>query len=66
MFLYIGIDHKALQVPVIISHPQDVKIVEGHKVTSEVIAHGTMPLYYQWYFEDDILHGMLNYTVYMS
>ena len=66
MFSYIGIDHKAPQAPVIFSHPENVEIVNGHRVILEVMACGTMPLYYQWYFEGDILHGMLNYIVYMS
>jgi len=66
MFSYIGIDHKAPQAPVIISHPQNVEILKGYKVTLEVIAHGTMPLYYQWYFEDNIIPGMLHYIVCMS
>ena len=47
-----------LQAPVIISHPQDVKIPHGHAVKLEVKAIGIMPLYYQWHFEYDIIPGM--------
>lgn len=62
-YIYIGIDHEKPQVPMITSHPQDVKIPNGHKVTLEVIAQGAMPLCYQWYFEDNIIPGMLNCVV---
>ena len=50
----------------ITSHPQNVVILQGHKVTLEVTAYGTMPLFYQWYYEDDILHGMLHHIVHMT
>ena len=51
-------DHKTPQAPVITSHPQNVETLKGYKVTLEVMACGTMPLSYQWYHEDEILHGM--------
>jgi len=66
MYFYIGIEHKAPQAPVIISHPQNIEITKGHRVILEVMACGTIPLYYQWYFENDIIPGMLHYIVYMS
>ena len=47
------------QVPVITSHPHDVKGLHGHQLILEVKAYGTMPLCYQWYFEYDVIHGML-------
>ena len=43
----------------ITSHPQDVQILQGYHVTLEVTARGTIPLYYQWYYENDIVPGML-------
>ena len=43
----------------IINHPEDVEIVQGHHVILEVKAGGTEPLYYQWHYEDNILHGIL-------
>ena len=59
MFMYItDNDHKKRQAPVITSHPQNVEILKGYKVTLEVMAYGTMPLSYQWYHEDKMLHGM--------
>ena len=61
MYILIGTP----QVPVITSHHQNVTIPKGHKITLEMKACGTMPLYYQWYYEHDILHGMFNHIVYM-
>ena len=50
----------------ITSHPtQDVYILKGHKVTLDIAACGTEPLNYQWYYEDEIIHGMFNHTVFM-
>ena len=31
----------------------------------QVTAYGAEPLCYQWYFENDIIHGMLTHIVYM-
>ena len=59
-------DHTASQAPVITSHPpQDVYILERHKVTLDIAARGTEPLHYQWYYEDEIIHSMFNHTVFM-
>ena len=50
----------------ITSHPtQDVYILKGHKVTLDIAAYGTEPLNYQWYYEDEIIHGMFNHSVFM-
>ena len=49
--------------PVITSHPQDVEIHQGHCGTLDVSAYGAMPLHYQWYHENSLLHGMLNHVV---
>ena len=58
--LIIGTDHTTHQAPVITSHPQDVQIQQGYKVTLDVITDETAPLNYQWYFEDDKIAGMFN------
>ena len=51
----------------IISHPpQDIHIQSGYRVTLEVMAAGTKPLQFQWYYEDNIVDGMLSQIVYMS
>ena len=55
--LYVGNDQKKPQAPVITSHPHDIEILKGHRGILEVEAYGTMPLYYQWYYEDEIIHG---------
>lgn len=52
------------QAPVITSHPQDVQTQQGYKVTLDVLTDDTVPLNYQWYFEDDKIAGMLNHCVY--
>ena len=49
----------------ITGHPQNVTILKGHAVILEVKACGTMPLCYQWYYENDIVPGMFNHIVYM-
>ena len=49
----------------ITSHPQNVEILQGHKGILEVEAHGTMPLYYQWYYENNIMHGIYYDAVYL-
>ena len=49
----------------ITSHPQDIQMQHGHRVTLEVMAVGTQPLQYQWYYEDNIIDGMLSLIVYM-
>ena len=50
----------------ITSHPpQDIQMLHGHKVTMEVMAFGTKPLQFQWYYEDNIIDGMLNQIVFM-
>ena len=49
--------------PVILSHPQDVEIVWGHRKVLTVEADGASPLYYQWYFEQNKLPGMLSHTM---
>ena len=43
----------------ITSHPQSDEILQGYRVILEVRAYGAMPLYYQWYYENDIVPGML-------
>ena len=64
----IGNDHKKPLAPVITSHPKNVEILKGYKVTLEVTAYGTMPLSYQWYHEDKIMHGtyMSHHIVHMT
>ena len=57
--MIVGIDHERPQAPRISSHPQDIKIQKGYRGMLEVTADGTMPLYYQWYYEDDVIPGML-------
>ena len=64
-YIYVGIDIRAPQAPVITSHPQDVEIESGFTVTLQVTANDTMPLFYQWYYENDVSHGMLNVIVLM-
>ena len=55
----VGNDHNRPQAPVIKNHPpQGVQIPQGHKVTLEVMAYGTEPLYYQWHYKDEIMPGM--------
>ena len=50
----------------ITSHPpQNIQIQDGHKVTLEVMAFGTEPLQFQWYYEDNIIDGTLSQIVYM-
>ena len=51
-------NHNILQAPVITSHPQSDEILLGYHVVLEVTAYGAMPLYYQWYYENDIVPGM--------
>ena len=52
--------------PVITFHPlQDIQIQPGHKVTLEVMAFSTKPLQFQWYYEDNIIDGMLSQIVFM-
>ena len=52
--------------PVITFHPpQDIQIQSGYKVTLEVMADGTKPLQFQWYYEDNIIDGMLSQIVYI-
>ena len=53
----IGIDHKKYQPPIIIRHPEDIHTPKGVTITLEVIADGTRPLHYQWYYEYDIIPG---------
>lgn len=44
----------------IITHPPShVQMMEGHTGILEVVAKGTMPLYYKWHFEGHIIAGML-------
>ena len=45
---------------------QDIQMQLGCKVTLEVMADGTKPLQFQWYYEDNIIDGMLSQIVYMS
>ena len=45
----------------ITSHPQDVQIQQGYKVTLDVITDESVPLSYQWYFEGDKIDGKLNH-----
>ena len=52
--------------PVILSHPQDVEIMWGHRKRLEVKADGVSPLCYQWYFEQSIIPGMLNHSHYVN
>ena len=47
----------------ITSHPQDVQVQQGYKVTLDVITNESLPLSYQWYFEDDKIDGKLNHCV---
>ena len=61
----IGVSLEMSQAPVITSHPQDVKMQKGYTVLLGVTATGTMPLYYQWYYENEIIHGMLHYIMYI-
>ena len=49
----------------ITSQPEDVKILKGHHVILEVQVDGIEPLQYQWYYENDIIPGMLNHTMYI-
>ena len=52
--------------PVITSHPsQYIQIQHGHSVTLEVMADGTEPLQFQWYYEKNIIDGMLSQIVFM-
>ena len=47
--------------------PQDIQMQLGCKVTLEVMADGTKPLQFQWYYEDNIVDGTLtSQIVYMS
>ena len=61
----IGISREMSRAPVITSHPQDVEIQTGYRVQLEITATGTMPLCYQWYYENDIMPGMLHHIMYM-
>jgi len=42
----------AAQAPIITTHPQSKSIVEGQATTLNIVAQGTPPLAYQWYFND--------------
>ena len=56
-FITLGTDRTTHQAPVISSHLQNVQIQQGYKVTLDVITDETMPLSYQWYFENDKITG---------
>ena len=56
-FITLGTDHATYQAPVISNHLQNVQIQQGYKVTLDVITDETMPLSYQWYFENDKIAG---------
>ena len=45
--------------------PQDIQMQDGCMVILEVMADGTKPLQFQWYYEDNIVDGMLSQIVYM-
>ena len=45
--------------------PQHIQIQHGYKVTLELMAFGTKPLQFQWYYEYIIIDGMLSQIVFM-
>jgi len=43
--------------PVILSHPNDVAVLHGEAATFSVMADGSSPLSYQWFFNDAAIAG---------
>jgi hypothetical protein len=50
----------------ITTQPESVTILESNTITFSVVAQGTQPLQYQWYFEDQALLGQIRPTLTLS